>query len=96
MTAIGGLSALLYLAIPAARQKVPLPDSVAFDLVCGVGDLRSLALRSPAECEFIEGLKEFNVTFTNCTECEVFRYVCVYVNVCVCKKDYIVLINVCV
>ncbi|XP_037783152.1 major facilitator superfamily domain-containing protein 6-B-like isoform X2 [Penaeus monodon] len=73
MTAIGGLSALLYLAIPAARQKVPLPDSVAFDLVCGVGDLRSLALRSPAECEFIEGLKEFNVTFTNCTECEVFR-----------------------
>ncbi|XP_047496923.1 major facilitator superfamily domain-containing protein 6-like isoform X1 [Penaeus chinensis] len=73
MTALGGLSALLYLAIPAARQKVALPEYVTFDLDCSVGDLRSLGLQPPAECDFIQDLKEFNVTFTNCTECEVFR-----------------------
>lgn len=73
MTALGGLSALLYLAIPAARQKVPLPESMTFDLVCGVDGPRDLVLQPPAECDFVEDLKEFNVTFVNCTECGVFR-----------------------
>ncbi|XP_042874834.1 major facilitator superfamily domain-containing protein 6-like isoform X2 [Penaeus japonicus] len=72
MTAVGGMTALLYLAIPAARQKVPLPEVVPFHLACGVDDLRSLGLQSPAECDFVKGLAEFSVTFTNCTQCELF------------------------
>ncbi|XP_042865012.1 major facilitator superfamily domain-containing protein 6-like [Penaeus japonicus] len=68
MAASGG-AALVFSAVPAAREHHALPEVLPYSVTCGGSEGPSLTLKEPYQCDFLPDLDTVLFNVTSCEPC---------------------------